>query len=349
MDDHRFDVLTKAFGSSGSRRRLLKGLLGVGGAAAIGTAIVPSESEAARRPTPTPKPVTCPGQQTWDVSQCTCPDGLSKCGPACCNPNGTGADHSECCDNACCQGTCYGEELCCPYPRAYCPTTGECCPEGAHCCDEFGCLSIDLCCSDADCTAFPNSSCDPGTHTCVCVPATCASLGTCGQVSDGCGNTLDCGCCTDADCQGSGFPNGWCDPNTHTCACTQSSCPSSGCGTFSDGCGSNIECGCGLGYVCSGGTCVDDLSICVEGEEYCTGTNGASCGGGDCFCTQGVDGTTYCVGSLYLGFDACGNCTSNADCRAKIADPTAVCVNRNHECRICNGNGACAPICGSPT
>ena len=89
-------------------------------------------------PTPTPKPVRCPGQQHWDGNQCACPDGSSRCGPDCC-PNG----QAECCDNACCYGQCYGEELCCPTGFSLCNGV---------------CLDAGQCCSDADCTALD----DPG-------------------------------------------------------------------------------------------------------------------------------------------------------------------------------------------
>ena len=48
---------------------------------------------------------------------CCCPLGFEKCGPDCCTAGSIPAPqpgHSECCDQACCIGTCYGEELCCP-------------------------------------------------------------------------------------------------------------------------------------------------------------------------------------------------------------------------------------------
>src|SRR6188472_2835873 len=125
MDDRRFDALVRSLASGHSRRTVLKGLLGLGGLAATGAA--QHTAEAARRPTtPTPVP-RCPGNQTWNGSACICPGTLSKCGPACCNesvPRGDAA-HSECCDNACCHGECYGEELCCPTGQVVCD--GNCC------------------------------------------------------------------------------------------------------------------------------------------------------------------------------------------------------------------------------
>jgi hypothetical protein len=74
--------------------------------------------------------------------------------------------------------------------------------------------------------------------TCVasCSPKTCASQAvTCGSVSDGCGNTLECGTCagTRSACVGG------------VCLCTAASCASLGatCGTVADGCGRMLTCG----------------------------------------------------------------------------------------------------------
>lgn len=107
MDDRRFDALTRHLGQGGSRRQLLQGLLGLGGTAVVGS-IQPRTGEAARRTTPSPTPAKCPGNQISDGTACVCETGTT-CGPDCC-PDG----EAQCCDNACCYGTCYGEELCCP-------------------------------------------------------------------------------------------------------------------------------------------------------------------------------------------------------------------------------------------
>ena len=131
MDDRRFDALARAIGQSGSRRGLIKAALGLGGIAAFGGMARHDEIEAARRPTPTPRPVSCPGEQVPCGTNCCCPDGSSKCGSACC-PDGA----AECCDNACCYGECYGEELCCPTGSSFCPD-GTCC-EG-RCMDDGFC------------------------------------------------------------------------------------------------------------------------------------------------------------------------------------------------------------------
>jgi hypothetical protein len=180
MDDRRFDALVRAIGQSGSRRTLIKGALGLGGLAAFGGMARHDLAEAARRPTPTPRPVSCPGQQVPCETGCCCPDGLSKCGGACC-PDGA----AECCDGACCYGECYGEELCCPTGSAICPDGiccdgrcmddgtccpglracdgRACCPEDMHCCrprpGAFLCIPDDMCCNDSEC---PGTRCIEG-------------------------------------------------------------------------------------------------------------------------------------------------------------------------------------------
>ena len=49
MDDRRFDSLVKSFAGGASRRAVLKGLLGLGGAAAVGGTLLEGPAEAARR------------------------------------------------------------------------------------------------------------------------------------------------------------------------------------------------------------------------------------------------------------------------------------------------------------
>lgn len=174
MDDRRFDALARSIGQAGSRRNLIKGALGLG---VFGGLARSGEVEAARRPTPTPRPVRCPGEQIPCGNDCCCPDGSTSCGGACC-PDGA----AECCDGACCYGECYGEELCCPTGSSICPSgeccdgrcmddgytccptqracTGyACCPEGMHCCRPrpgiFICIPDGECCNDADCGGSP--------------------------------------------------------------------------------------------------------------------------------------------------------------------------------------------------
>ncbi len=205
MDDHRFDAFTRGLGQYGSRRAALKTLLGLGSIVAIGGIAIGDDVRAARRPTPLPKPASCPGIQTPCAAGCCCPAGNTKCGPDCC-PNG----EAECCDNACCYGNCYGEELCCPAGQLVCE--GICRPPGD-------------CCTDADCSGL-DSYCTVG----VCNPAT----GTCSAEVANAGGTCTteagaAGTCTTGTCVANPLTcpecwheeNGQCvlDPPVNGCAC----------------------------------------------------------------------------------------------------------------------------------
>jgi hypothetical protein len=176
MEDRRFDWLVKSLAIGTNRRSVLKGILGLGGAATVGGTLLQSGTEAASRPTPTPKPVKCPGNQHWDGAKCTCTSGET-CGAGCCLIG------SECCDGSCCFGHCYGEELCCSYDN-WCDAAGECCPEGATCCGEQGCVVIE----DGDCGC--GGECPDGFECCggqccasgFCAGELCCALGACGGV-----------------------------------------------------------------------------------------------------------------------------------------------------------------------
>jgi hypothetical protein len=236
MDDRRFDALTRSLASGGSRRQVLKGLCGLGGGALAGASL--RSADAARRSVPTPRPVHCPGNQSWDGDACVCPDGTTPCGPACCSAGAT------CCDNACCDGTCYGEELCCPASRSFCEVTGECCPEGWMCCAEFGCISPDQCCTSTD-----------------CAPETCRSVDCSGDHI--CASTFDCNrgeaetsCCgEDEVCLRNGS---CCTPNCNGVICGGS-----------DGC--EGACGCPGDSHCVSDVCVETCDSSVDSCGECAG------------------------------------------------------------------------------
>src|SRR5687768_300836 len=127
MDERRFDQIARLFAAGSNRRHLLRGLLGLGGAAVVGTVVAGDADAASRSVNPSPTPVRCPGNQIVVGGLCTCPAGFDNCGPDCCAPG------AQCCDGACCNGACYGEELCCPISGTVC---------GANCCDN----ATQLCC-----------------------------------------------------------------------------------------------------------------------------------------------------------------------------------------------------------
>lgn len=335
MDDRRFDTIVKALAEGHSRRAVLKGLLGLSGAAIVGSAVERNAAEAARRPAPTPAPRTCPGKQTWNGTACVCQvppaAGTQKCGPDCCNPSGVGAASSECCDNACCFGTCYGDELCCPTnPPAGggTPTHKVCggvCVDlrlDDACCDDSDCSDADSCtvgiCQNRVCVQAPRicddgdicttNSCIPGVG-CVSTPVNCddgnaCTIDTCDS-RYGCVHTqVDCSdnnACTTDSCdpeRGCIYTNVNCDDDN---PCTIDSCdPTMGCiFTPVDCSGLNNPATCVVG-VCAGGTCTTQ-STCAAGTNCC--------GDGTC------DATCACVEDGDL-------CSASADCCERCCIPS---------------------------
>jgi hypothetical protein len=329
MDDRSFDALVKAVASGASRRSLLKGMLGLGGAALTGGALLEGGADAARRPTPTPTPVRCPGQQTPLNGQCTCPAGLSKCGPDCCNPTAVGASHSECCDNACCFGHCYGEELCCPYPRTFCPGSsgdadGECCPEAHLCCgagtpDRY-CLApaVGACCDDSDCPVV-------GTACGACVDNLC--------VASPCG---DCEACSNGECVGCEQAGYACCNNDDVCV---ECCSSEQCGPYFD---------CDL-YICE--PCEVEGRVpcgeppCIEGPgnraNCCCEACGADADCGSCqVCFEGACRNCAEVGLECFG-GTCGECGSSEDCGPYFDCDLFICEPCETEGKVACGQAPC--------
>lgn len=299
MDDRRFDALARSLASGANRRQMLKGLLGLGGGAIAGATL--HAADAARRPTPTPKPVTCPGQQHWDGSACVCPGGTTICGAECC-PNG----QAQCCDHACCYGECYGAELCCPSPSEYCAVTGECCPVGMICCPESGCISPDQCCAATDCE---HQTCQAvectGDHTCAYTFDCTVDDGCC--IGEFC-HRRDCqddGSCSELvfDCNQHGNQGSCCEAG-EVCltdgSCCAPTCDGVPCGG-SDGCGG--VCGCPEGLSCLNGGCFRMFQSCV-GVHACDSCGGCRCG------TDLASGLTACMNSDTFA----GTCESSADC-----------------------------------
>ena len=283
MDDRRFDALVKALATGTNRRSLVKGLLGLGGATVVGSSLRESAVDAARRPTPTPKPITCPGRQTWNGTACVCPGSApDKCGPDCCNAAADGPTHSECCDNACCFGLCYGEELCCPTGRTFCEATGECCPaDQPYCCGASGCCASP-CCE----TAAGSTCCEGNTPKC-CPEDICIAAGGCCDVTDcGAGNCWSCidrVCVSDqAKCSGcTDCVGGTCAPNDQNCAdadpCTRSTCNTDGTCTAQVFDCRLDSCTCTPSDACQVASCNQETGQCSEVEtcsvECCASLN----------------------------------------------------------------------------
>jgi hypothetical protein len=323
MDDRRFDALVRSLASGQNRRTVLKGLLGLGGLAA-GAGL--QATEAARRPAPTPTIPKCPGRQTWNGSACVCPSGSDKCGPECCD---TGV--SVCCDNACCHGECYGEELCCPTGRDVC--NGTCCAAGEACFQD-ACHSCTACGSAGCCIDGVTQCCQSGEFS-ACIPTDA----TCCTVDDEC-EAVDT--CTPADCLDTHQCNAVsrCPADQHCCSghCVHESLPccntEADCGTPSTFCDGIVL----HRLVCFNGFC-QDLTTDCRGPNPCTSyycdTATASCAGNPIpGCCQA---DTQCA-----PVDACtpGLCLSNHTCNA-----ISSCGAGEHCCDggTCSQGGSCGP------
>jgi hypothetical protein len=133
---------------------------------------------------------------------------------------------------------------------------------------EAGMIDLDACvpvpCTRTECGEMADDGCG-NLVRCACPDActrtTCAAEGAeCGTISDGCGDTLDCGDCTgDDDCGGTGVPN-ICGHDT----CRPTSCAAEGrvCGPLDDGCGKVLECG-----SCQGACGCGADGQCIEGAR----------------------------------------------------------------------------------
>ena len=269
MDVRRFDSLVIALAAGKSRRSVLKGLLGLGGAAVIGSEVAGSDANAARRPAPSPTPIKCPGQQAPVNGQCICPAiAPNKCGPDCCTGKVTDSfppavNHTECCDNACCEGTCYGEELCCPTnptgsggkgaPLAeFCDESDSCCMAPSVCCGADGCCDT-VCLSAGGGPLF----CCPSEQYCP------------GATREG-----DLCCFGEEVCCNAGEEDNRCrDVSNETLCCDASDCTVPPPGTENN-CPHVLECqasgtclwtaGCSPGKTCCENVCVDGPKCCDD-------------------------------------------------------------------------------------
>jgi hypothetical protein len=233
-------------------------------------------------------------------------------------PNGTGCNDNNACtvQDTCNNGACQGTPITCA-PPDQCHTgsgtcnsaTGVCSyaqkSNGTACNDGLACTSNDTC---------QNGVCSGGTSSCnypviiyqydtlgnitLQAPVSCqastsctAQNAQCGSIPDGCGNSLNCGNCS--------------QPQVCTAAnrcCTPSTCAFQGrtCGTTSDGCGNTLDCGgCVAGMSCGGsGVC-----ICNNGFASCNGgtcntdlsSNVDNCGACNYSCRVPTNGTPACV------------------------------------------------------
>lgn len=275
MDGRGFDELTRSLAGGRSRRAVLKGLLGLGGAA-IATTVGARGADA-----------------QWSVQVCL--------------PDGTGRYILRLVPKASVPlyvnqyGAVLAEAGSCPACVAgYRPCGSGCIPE-SHCCSNSDCSGTNQVCDDGSCVCVPDcagaecgddgcggscGSCTPPdicdeSRQCVCHPLTpeeaCAGA-MCGEVEDrGCGLTVNCsGSCGGSICWQSN------EGSNHYCLSQWTNCPSlhRDCTEDSDCAGTSID-----DLICRNGSCgrcwVDGDCpagwVCVA--YICGGDNGSGiCG-----------------------------------------------------------------------
>jgi hypothetical protein len=177
--------------------------------------------------------------------------------------------------------------------------------------------------------------CGEGDVTCIRrTIADCAD--TCGPISDGCGDTIDCGGCSgDETCGGGGEP-GVCGAP----ACEPRSCDDFGanCGTIPDGCGETLPCGsCDSGSICNANVCEAIVCEPATEDEVCPGFCGVQ--------SDGCGGTVDCGGCT--GNNTCGGGGTPSVCGAPPCTPLT-CEDVGANCGpIGDGCGGVVPSCGT--
>lgn len=211
--------------------------------------------------------------------------------------------------------------------------------------------------------------------TCSCTPLTCAELG-CGQQPDGCGATINCGCCTDADCgtntgcithrctnqgfciQGTQDPvdcavGDWspagecsetCGGGTQTWTrpvVTQPSCGGAECPPLSEERECNTEVCCDP-IPCADGACGDQLDSCGNIIGYCSAVIPCPAG----FCGGQYDTCGHLVGDCGHSHQTCPDnfCGELKDDCGNVID---TCMNMSLQCPDVPHCGILEDACGN--
>lgn len=246
-------------------------------------------------------------------------------------------------------------------PLAVCPA-GQACGTASNACGNS--TSCGLC--------DPTQICDSTSHCVNRVCLTACPPGTCGELSDNCGGTLQCGttACTNGEACGldslchcppavcplgqncSTFTNACgstvecgtctgdlkCGPN-HQCFCPAPVCASGrSCGTVTNSCGATADCGtCPAGFECSGTTCVPQCQeTCPNGQTCGTFLN--NCGQtipcGTCGPDRTCNGTTCdCNPVVCAPGQTCGTVTNDCSSATCGTCPTdQICVSNQCTC-----------------
>jgi hypothetical protein len=175
-----------------------------------------------------------------------------------------------------------------------------------------------------------------------CVPRTLADCGTtCGPISDGCGDVVECGGCTDPDtCGGGGVPGECGSPACEPWTCADFS---ANCGSISDGCGGTVDCdvggGCDSDEACNANQCQGIVCEPLTQAEACTGF----CG----FQSDGCGGQHDCGGCTAP--NSCGGGGTPSVCGAPPCTPLT-CADVGANCGpIGDGCGGVVESCGDCT
>ena len=194
----------------------------------------------------------------------SCPQLCNNDGTNCTNPQQCTAAKPYCCQSVACiqnaltdplartfyiagiQSGCHTGVSCQPCPAGKVRDTSN--PGSAACCQPTYSCAGRACGTVNDNCGWAHScgTCASGQ---TCTSSGCCALtqaqacaGRCGNVSDGCGGTYNCGCCRLTQAQ---------------------ACAGKNCGTVSDGCGGTYSCGsCGQHEFCSGG------NVCACSSPY---------------------------------------------------------------------------------
>ncbi|MBX3069540.1 MAG: hypothetical protein KF883_03430 [Thermomicrobiales bacterium] len=385
MDGNRFDRLTRSLAAGASRRQIIKGFLGLGGAAAAGSLAPDAGARDARtRPTvpPPPPPATttsttaapplCPGQDQCPNSTLCCPTGTCArsgnqaiccpsadrvCGRECC------ADPTQCCDRECC-GT---GHTCLTQIFAEGPNVQEesCCPTGQTC-DNQCCTGA---CYDPGAVTFPSVPAGSLHPELACCPAGgTVCVGDAGSLCCG-SNTPQCcvrggvaiciaadACCDDGDCS---FGDcSICDPVSNRCVDSTPICATEvgPCSVCRDGFCIDEQALCPGCAVCDAGQCIADDNRCGPCEDCVLSGLAGSC---EFNCSS--DFPTCCVDAFGDGYciaDGATCCIVAGDCPESVCQAEGtrwdhydcefgICVLHQTTCN--DGNACTADTCNDAT
>jgi hypothetical protein len=186
MDPLRFDNLTRALFTTGSRRTAVAALLGAAGSL-LGTGGSPigdkarskkggkkggkkDKKDKAKDKPPTPRPL-CNGIPCFGEEKC--------CGDTVCCPKGTGCDFSLEAGYFCCAPEQACGDGCCPAGTTCCPSQNQghqCCPADAICHPGVGDLRP-ACCAPGR-TPCGGGCCVNPSFWCNSIPPTCCQIAT---------------------------------------------------------------------------------------------------------------------------------------------------------------------------